>query len=86
MAFEKEKGLAIFWTIVFLIGLLLSYGRYCDVSPGSASGFGPYRIFYHLPMMSDMRNPIKFLYPVMLALSALSALGFSKLCREESNA
>ncbi|MBR5946686.1 hypothetical protein IKZ80_06360 [bacterium] len=84
--FEKEKGLTIFWTIVALIGLLLSYGRYCDVSPGSASGFGPYRIFYHLPMMSDMRNPIKFLYPVMLALSFLSALGFSKLCREGSNA
>ena len=41
--FEKEKGLTIFWTIVALIGLLLSYGRYCDVSPGSASGFGPYQ-------------------------------------------
>jgi len=37
-------------------------------------------------MMSDMRNPIKFLYPVMLALSFLSAVGFSILCREEDHA
>ena len=77
----------IFWLAIALLGLLLSYGRYCDLTPNSASGFGPYRIFYWLPKMSDMRNPIKFLYPVMLALSVLTAFGMAYLTvKEEKHA
>lgn len=82
----KDKWFVIFWLAVAIAGLLFSYGRYCDISPGSETGFGPYRLFYLLPKMSDMRNPIKFLYPFMLAVSVLCALGFNTLCREEKNA
>ena len=82
----REKWLTLFWLAVAVVGLALSYGRYLDVAPNSASGFGPYRLFYALPMMSDMRNPIKFLYPVMLALSVMSALGFAALLEEKKNA
>jgi len=83
---KKEKWLTVFWLAAALLALSLSFGRYLDANPGGASGFGPYRLFYSLPMMSDMRNPIKFLYPVMLALSILSAVGFSALLEEKQNA
>ena len=82
----REKWFVIFWLAVAIAGLLFSYGRYCDISPGSETGFGPYRLFYLLPKMSDMRNPIKFLYPFMLAVSVLCALGFNTLAKEEKNA
>ena len=81
----QDKWFLWFWLIVAAAGLLFSYGRYCDVSPGSETGFGPYRLFYLLPKMSDMRNPIKFLYPFMLAVSVLCAAGFNALCKEEPN-
>jgi len=70
-----SKNIIYFWTVTFILALLFSYGRYFDIGGASAGGFGPYRIFYWLPKMDSMRNPVKFLYPFMISLSILAAFG-----------
>ena len=72
---KKSKGAIYFWTVSMILALLFAYGRYFDFGGASAGGFGPYRIFYWLPKMDSMRNPVKFLYPFMISLSILAAFG-----------
>ena len=74
-----HRPVIIFWAVAGLIALLCAYGRYLDVAPYGAHGFGPYRLFYWLPKMDAMRNPLKFLYPLMLALAVLAACGMQCL-------
>jgi len=74
-----RRHVIYFWAIVAVVALLFAWGRYCDVTPTAAHGFGPYRLFYHLPGMDQMRNPLKFLYPCMLALALLAAFGMDML-------
>ena len=70
-----QRGAIYFWAWVALIALLFAWGRYFDVAPTAGRGLGPYRLFYWLPKMDSMRNPLKFLYPFMLALAILAAFG-----------
>jgi len=72
---KYSKNIIYFWTITFVLALLFAQGRYFDVGGASAGGFGPYRLFYWLPKMDSMRNPVKFLYPLMISLSILAAFG-----------
>jgi len=72
---KQSKGVIYFWTVSMILALLFAYGRYFDFGGASAGGFGPYRIFYWLPQMDSMRNPVKFLYPFMISLSILAAFG-----------
>ncbi len=74
-----------FWGIAIIIALLFTYGRYFDIGGASESGFGPYRIFYSLPKMDSMRNPLKFLYPLMLGISILAAYGMQYLITEKKS-
>lgn len=76
----QKRAIIIFWSVCFALSLLLAWGRYADIAPTSAHGFGPYRLFYWLPKMDTMRNPIKFLYPAMVALATLCAYGMYTLC------
>ncbi|MCX7847972.1 MAG: hypothetical protein N2595_08095 [bacterium] len=81
---EGRKGLSgraviQFWAIAALVGLLFAWGRYFDTAPNSARGLGAYRLFYALPGMSAMRNPLKFLYPVMLGVAVLAGYGMETL-------
>ncbi len=76
---NQHRGVIVFWSIAALIALLFAWGRYLDIAPTSATGFGPYRVFYLLPKMDAMRNPIKFLYPFMLGLAVCAAYGFNYL-------
>jgi hypothetical protein len=64
-----------FWLVVALVALVFAWGRYFDLRPSSGTGFGPYRLFYWLPKMDSMRNPIKFMYPLMIAVAVLAAYG-----------
>lgn len=55
----------VFWAVLGLVSLLLALGKY-----------GPlYRLFYELPMMSTIRNPVKFMHLVTIAVAMLSAQG-----------
>ncbi len=73
------RGVMMFWSIAALVALVFAWGRYFDTAPNSASGIGAYRLFYALPKMDAMRNPLKFLYPLMLAVALLAAYGMDAL-------
>ena len=65
---QKEGGRSddvAFWSVLGLISLIMALGKY---------GF-LYRLFYELPMMSSIRNPVKFMHLVSLAVSVLCAHG-----------
>ena len=64
---NKYRGVVIFWGTSAFIALMFAWGRY----------FVAYRLFYMLPNMDTMRNPIKFLYPFMLGLAVCSSYGFN---------
>ena len=76
---DYSKKNIYFWGGALVIALACAYGRYLDFGGASGSGFGPYRLFYWLPKMDAMRNPLKFLYPVMIAFAILSAYGMDYL-------
>lgn len=58
-----------FWAGVWLIGLLLAFGRHAPL----------YRLFYSLPYMSLLRAPVKFIRFVELATAILAASGLACL-------
>ena len=59
-----------FWSAATLVSLLLSFGKF----------FPLYSLFYHLPVVSSIRNPNKFLQIFQLALAVLTAFGVSFAC------
>lgn len=65
----QARGETVFWVGLGLISLLLALGRY---------GF-LYKVFYQLPFMSSIRNPVKFVHLVSLSCSVLSAFGLQYL-------
>jgi hypothetical protein len=68
---KPERAAVIFWGAVALFSLLMAWGRY---------GF-LYRLFYHLPYFSTIRNPIKFLTPFHIAWVIVAAYGMEVLYR-----
>jgi hypothetical protein len=60
-----------FWLALAVISLLLAYGRFAPV----------YQMVYPLPYFSSIRNPIKFIYLVSLALIVMFACGVDGLQR-----
>jgi hypothetical protein len=66
-----ERAAVIFWGSAALFSLLMAWGRY---------GF-LYRLLYHLPYMSTIRNPIKFLHPFHITWVILAAYGMEALYR-----
>lgn len=76
---KNNRAILIFWLIALILALLFAWGRHLDFAPTSAKGFGPYRLFYWLPKMDTMRNPLKFLYPFIIAIATLSAFGMQYL-------
>lgn len=61
----------IFWGIVTVVALLLSYGKF----------FPLYALFYKIPGMSSIRNPNKFLHVFQIGLGILTAFGADVLLR-----
>ena len=59
-----------FWSAATVLSLLLSFGKF----------FPLYSLFYHLPVVSSIRNPNKFLQIFQLALAVLTAFGVSFAC------
>jgi len=82
---KYSKNVIYFWTVSMIVALLFAYGRYFDFGGASGNGFGPYRIFYWMPKMDSMRNPVKFLYPFMISLSILAAFGMEYVLKESKS-
>ena len=55
----------LFWVILGVVSLMLAMGKY----------FPLYNLFYSLPAMSSIRNPVKFMHIVCFAMAILSAQG-----------
>ena len=66
-----ERRLIWFWAAVAFGSLLLSWGKHAPF----------YAIAYELPYFSTIRNPIKFLHPLNIALVILFAYGVEGLWR-----
>jgi len=60
-----------FWLVVALVSLLLSFGRYAPF----------YQFIYALPYFSTIRNPIKFINLVSVALIVLFGYGLDGIWR-----
>jgi hypothetical protein len=67
----QERNLIWFWGAAALISLLLSWGRHAPF----------YRLVYALPYFSTIRNPMKFMHVVHMALMILFAYGLQGLGR-----
>lgn len=63
------KSDVVFWGIVTLLTLLLSFGKH----------FPLYRLFWHLPLMGAIRNPNKHLHLFQIALGIMAAFGVERL-------
>jgi len=67
-----EKKLIWFWAAMFVIAVLFGWGHYAPF----------YQLFYALPYMSTIRNPMKFMHPGHMTLIILFAYGLQGLSRE----
>jgi hypothetical protein len=64
--FELAQRKAVwFWLGMFIVSLLLAFGRYAPF----------YRFFFSLPYASTIRNPIKFMHTLNWALVVMFAYG-----------
>jgi hypothetical protein len=68
IAYYKKSSLVRFFVFGGVISLLLSFGRFWPGMPF-------FWLFYHLPLMSNFRDPIKILCVSAFCLSMLSAFG-----------
>ncbi len=67
-----EKKLIWFWAAMCLVGVIFAWGRHAPF----------YQLFYALPYMSTIRNPMKFMHPAHMTLMILFAYGLQGLSRE----
>jgi hypothetical protein len=58
-----------FWSVAALVVLLLSFGKY----------FPLYSLFYHLPVVNNIRNPNKFIQVFQIGAGILAAYGFDRI-------
>ena len=69
---RQERPFIWFWGIAALFSLTAAWGRYSFV-------YGWF--VYHLPYLSTIRNPIKFLHPLNICLLILAGYGLEALYR-----
>ncbi len=66
----RQRRMAIlFWAVTALLALLLAMGKF----------FPLYALFYQLPIVNNIRVPVKFLHVFQIALAILAAYGFDAL-------
>ena len=68
----SERKMIWFWGGLSMICLLLAFGRFAPF----------YRLVYALPYFSTIRNPIKFLNPMVFSVSMIFAYGLNALWRQ----
>lgn len=69
---ERKSAWIWFWGIMALFLLLLSYGKYSPV----------YKMFYQLPLVNNIRVPMKFLQMLQVVIGLLCAAGWDGLRRQ----
>ena len=62
---RDQRQQALFWTIAMGVTFLLSCGKYTPL----------YRLFFELPGVSSIRNPVKFMQITQFAMAYLAAIG-----------
>jgi hypothetical protein len=68
----EERRMVWFWGGVALFSMLAAWGRY---------GF-LYAFIYHLPLVANFRNPMKYMHPLNISMMVLSAYGLEALGRQ----
>jgi len=68
---ETHRRFIWFWTAVLIVSLLLAFGRFAPF----------YALFYKIPYLSNIRNPVKFLFVFSWALVIIFACGIHGLSR-----
>ncbi|MCC7300084.1 MAG: hypothetical protein IT583_03280 [Verrucomicrobia bacterium] len=71
---SKHRAEILFWGGASGVALLLAFGKYTPL----------YSLFYHLPVINNIRNPNKFLQIFQIALAILTAYGFDALFSQKS--
>jgi hypothetical protein len=66
-----ERRAVWFWGGAALVSMLAAWGRH---------GF-LYALIYHLPFVSNFRNPMKYMHPLNISVIILSGYGLEVLCR-----
>ena len=67
----EEKRIVWFWGAAAVFSLLAAWGRYGFV----------YRLIYHLPFLTNIRSPMKFMHALNICLIILSGYGLEALHR-----
>jgi Bacterial membrane protein YfhO len=74
-AWRSRNRIAIFWSLVAVVGIILSLGKYS----------GPIaRILYHIPLISHFRSPNRHWMEVSLAVAVLAGYAIDRLLQERS--
>ncbi len=71
LSWSDRRAEILFWGAVAVITLMLAWGKY----------FPLYALFYKLPVVNNIRNPIKFIQVFQLALGILAAYGLDVALR-----
>jgi hypothetical protein len=74
---NQRRGIILFWAIATAMALLLSFGKFTPL----------YRLFWHLPVIHEIRNPNKFLQVFQVGAGILTAYGADLLfnhCRQNN--
>jgi Bacterial membrane protein YfhO len=74
-AWRSRNRIAIFWSLVAVVGIILSLGKYS----------GPIaRLLYHIPLISHFRSPNRHWIEVSLAVAVLAGYAIDRLLQERS--
>ena len=70
---RREGGaVGLFWCVAGLLGLWLAFGKYSIL----------YKVFYHLPLVNNIRVPMKFLDNFQICLGIVAAFGLDWVIAE----
>lgn len=70
---QQEGACVLFWSVAGIFALLLSYGKYSLL----------YKLFYHLPLIGDIRDQSKFLDLFQVFVAIVAAYGLDEFIRSE---
>jgi hypothetical protein len=72
---SKNRPEILFWGSAALVALLLSFGKF----------FPLYSLFYKLPVVNNVRAPVKFVQVFQVCLAILTAYGFDALWKSRGH-
>lgn len=71
----QRSGMIVCWAILAVIALVLSFGKFSPL----------YKWFYSLPLVGNIRAPIKLLHNFQVMIGILSAYGLDQLLNRNRN-